>query len=149
MSTKPTTARNQNILSPEEVAICQSLAKLDIKLVSQRAQALLLIHEGTTQVDTAEKSGLTLGQVRYLMIIYRKNGMNLFPEKLLSTIAAPAPEAEPKKKPVKEKKGKTKAKVKDKKKKKEGKAKEKKKKPVKKDKKKKDSKKKAKKKKKK
>lgn len=105
MSARSTTARNQNILTPEEVGICQKLAKLDIKLVSQRAQALLLINDGTTQADTAETSGLTIGQVRYLMIIFRKDGINIFPEKLLSALVTTTPEeTEPDEKEVKEEK---------------------------------------------
>lgn len=78
---------NPGILSKEDLATCQTLAKLDIKLVSQRAQALLILHEGQTQAIAAEQTGLTIGQVRYLMTLFRKSGIALFPEKVLVSLS--------------------------------------------------------------
>ncbi len=109
MSTGTTSESNKTILTVQEIDICKNLAKLDIKLVSQRAQALLLINDGATQATAAEQTGLSVGQVRYLMIIFRKNGISLFPEKLLNAINDITPtkesaDKEEKKDEVKEKK---------------------------------------------
>lgn len=93
---------NPGILSKEDLATCQTLAKLDIKLVSQRAQALLILHEGQTQAIAAEQTGLTVGQVRYLMTLFRKSGIALFPEKVLTTLAN-TPEEPKTEEPVKKK----------------------------------------------
>lgn len=85
---------NPGILSSEDLATCQTLAKLDIKLVNQRAQALLILHEGQTQAVAAEQTDLTIGQVRYLMTLFRKSGIALFPEKVLTSLANIPEEAE-------------------------------------------------------
>lgn len=88
------------ILSKEDLATCQTLVKLDIKLVSLRAQALLIVHEGQTQAIAAEQTGLTIGQIRYLMTLFRKRGISFFPEKVLTNLAntpeEPKAEEEPK-----------------------------------------------------
>ncbi|AFI84560.1 helix-turn-helix domain-containing protein [Methylophaga nitratireducenticrescens] len=47
---------------------------------SERAKALLLLSEGATQEEAAEKTALSVGQVRYWLGRYRANGMNCFPE---------------------------------------------------------------------
>lgn len=47
---------------------------------SERANALLLISEGATQKEAAEKTALSLGQVRYWLGRYRTNGIDCFPE---------------------------------------------------------------------
>jgi transposase len=49
-------------------------------LNSERAKALLLISEGATQEEAAEKTALSLGQVRYWLGRYRTNGIDCFPE---------------------------------------------------------------------
>lgn len=86
MSPVSTTARNTNILTAKEVSICKTVADLDIKLLSLRAKALLLMHSGYTQADTATETGLSIGQVRYLMIIFKKKGINIFPKSLLDAV---------------------------------------------------------------
>lgn len=108
MSPISSTARNKNILTPKEVSICKTVAELDIRLLSLRAQALLLMHSGYTQADTAAKTGLSIGQVRYLMIIFKKKGINIFPKSLLDAVktekkpVAPADKPEPAVSEVKE-----------------------------------------------
>ncbi len=86
MSPVSPTARNSNILTSKEMSICKTIADLDIKLLSLRAQALLLIHSGYTQADTATETGMSIGQVRYLMIIFKKKGINIFPKSLLDAV---------------------------------------------------------------
>lgn len=46
---------------------------------SERAKALLLLSEGATQEEAAEKTTLSLGQVRYWLGRYRANGIDCFP----------------------------------------------------------------------
>ena len=55
--------------------ICQTTS-----VNSERAKALLLISEGATQEEAAEKTALSLGQVRYWLGRYRTNGIDCFPE---------------------------------------------------------------------
>ena len=69
--------------------------------------ALLAVNEGSTQGVAAKKSGLKVGQVRYLMTLFKKDGMNLFPENVLATEKTTKPEkkkAPAKKETTKEKK---------------------------------------------
>ncbi|MCL5975072.1 MAG: helix-turn-helix domain containing protein [Gammaproteobacteria bacterium] len=47
---------------------------------SNRAKALLLLSEGASQEEAAEKTTLSLGQVRYWLGRYRANGIACFPE---------------------------------------------------------------------
>lgn len=46
---------------------------------SERAKALLLLSEGATQEEAAEKTALSLGQLRYWLGRYRANGIECFP----------------------------------------------------------------------
>ncbi len=83
MNSGSTTHQKKKLLTTQQAAICKNIAGLEIELVSKRASALLVLNEGSTQAVAAEKSGLTTGQVRYLMVIFRKNGMAIFPADLL------------------------------------------------------------------
>ncbi len=85
------------LLTQEQREICQVIAAKKIETQSQRAEALLAVDDGQTQAKAAESSGLTVGQVRYLITNFRKKGMELFPEELL---AAKKPEVK-KEAPVK------------------------------------------------
>lgn len=80
-----------NLLTPEERIECQRLTAGEDPY-NQRAQALLALDEGTTQNATAQKAGLTKGQVRYWLGKFRKVGMTIFPE----APAEPVPELIPK-----------------------------------------------------
>lgn len=71
------------LLTTEEREICTQIMARDISLISQRAAALLSIDSGMTQAQTVEKTGLSLGQVRYLITTFRKKGMGLFPDSVL------------------------------------------------------------------
>ena len=80
MTDKNTNLEIQGILlTPQEREICQILASgksLDI----QRAHALLALDEGATQSQAAQQSGLTRGQVKYLLGKFREERLTLFPE---------------------------------------------------------------------
>jgi len=68
-----------SLLSPEQGQACQELAAQGSGLASQRAVALLSIDSGATHLKAATASGLTIGQVRYLLNIFRRKGMAIFP----------------------------------------------------------------------
>ena len=68
-----------SLLSPEQERTCQDLAALQNGLASQRAVALLSIDGGATQLNAVTASGLTIGQIRYLLNIFRRKGMAIFP----------------------------------------------------------------------
>jgi hypothetical protein len=82
------------LLSPEERGVCKQLAAGEAPW-SQRAQALLALDEGATQAQAGSQAGLSLGQVRYWLGRYRKDGLSIVPEAELSqTQPDPAPEIE-------------------------------------------------------
>lgn len=62
------------LLKPREVTVCKKLAASQLS-DSQRATALLAIHEGQTQSMAAATSGLSLGQVKYIVTRFRKLGL--------------------------------------------------------------------------
>ena len=68
-----------SLLSPEQGQACQELVAQGSGLASQRAVALLSIDSGATHLKAATASGLTIGQVRYLLNIFRCKGMAIFP----------------------------------------------------------------------
>jgi hypothetical protein len=82
------------LLSPEERGVCKQLAAGEAPW-SQRAQALLALDEGATQAQAGSQAGLSLGQVRYWLGRYRKDGLSIVPEAELSqTQPEPAQETE-------------------------------------------------------
>lgn len=70
------------LLNQEQRTICQDIAAKKSGIDSQRAEALLAIDSGETQAKAAEISGLTAGQVRYLITNFKKKGLEIFPEEL-------------------------------------------------------------------
>ena len=98
------------LLTGKKRNICRKIASLEKGLVRKRAVALLAVDDGLTQISAAEKSGLTLGQVRYAVRIYRKKNLLLFQSGILENAAqaiASSAELEPDKKTAKKgKKGK-------------------------------------------
>jgi Mg-chelatase subunit ChlI len=57
-------------LTRSEVTFCKKLTEED-SLSGQRAKALLAVHQGETQGKAVELSGLSLGQVRYIVGRFR------------------------------------------------------------------------------
>lgn len=114
-------ASQEKLLKPNEVTACKKLAA-SVDSDSQRATALLAIHSGETQAIAAEASGLSLGQVRYILRRFRELRLSAFSStkrrvtvQTQATTAAPAAieqlEDKPKQeKPKKEKKPKKKVK---------------------------------------
>ena len=65
------------LLTDAQKEVCLELRKKSSKN-SPRAAALLALDQGVTQSQAAEKSGLTLGQVRYCVRRFRSVGMAMF-----------------------------------------------------------------------
>lgn len=94
-------ATTGKFLTQDERDLCIKIAALNMVLVSQRAQALLLLDDGHTQAKSCELSSLTLGQLRYLLRLFKTKGMDLFPEELfpqteekeIEETSVPTPEA--------------------------------------------------------
>jgi outer membrane biosynthesis protein TonB len=63
-------ATKEKFLKPNEVTACKRLAVSD-GADNKRATALLAVHTGATQVAAGEMSGLTSGQVRYIVRRFR------------------------------------------------------------------------------
>lgn len=113
-------ATRTKLLKPREVTACKQLAASD-KADSQRAAALLAIHQGATQAESAQSSGLSIGQVKYIVSRFRQRGMqalNSEQDSPVTTAERTGPESKPQKKKKKkdqDKKDKKKSKNKDKK----------------------------------
>ena len=58
---------------------CRRIVNAKITLHSQRAQAILLVDSGATHREAAAQTGLTLGQVRYVLKRFRILGLSVFP----------------------------------------------------------------------
>lgn len=110
---KPRSALN---LTRSDVTFCKKLTE-ENSLTGQRAKALLAIHQGETQAKAVELSGLSLGQVRYIISRFRLHRIQaLQVESQSPTADNTASEAKPK---SKSKNKKAKLKEKDKKEKKD------------------------------
>jgi outer membrane biosynthesis protein TonB len=113
---------SEKLLTMEERDACQKVAASNDTLASQRATALLAIDEGATRAQTVEQTGLTVGQIGYLLRAFRQKRLALFPavepDEAQPPVEAAAPEAEaskPKADKRKKKAKKTKKEKKDKK----------------------------------
>jgi hypothetical protein len=71
------------LLSVEEQVICQKIATQETNLASQRAATLLAINGGSTQAEASAQTGLTVGQIRYLVTTFRKKRLAIFPDDVL------------------------------------------------------------------
>ena len=59
----------------------------------KRARALLAVHGGASQAQAAAESGLTLGQVRYWLAKFRRDGLAIFPNPTRPAAATPTKRA--------------------------------------------------------
>jgi len=69
----------ESLLSQGEIEACQAVVSKQSGLNRQRAVALLALSSGMTQLKAAEASELTIGQVRYLLTVFRRKGIAIFP----------------------------------------------------------------------
>ena len=95
------------LLSLDERGACEQLAGGEAPH-NQRALALLAIDEGATQAEAGQRAGLTSGQVKYWLGKFRKEGLTIFPEDLVSQANPNGEPAKSKKELVEEPKQKTK-----------------------------------------
>ena len=74
-------SEENSLLSPEEKKQCQQIARQS-DLEGQRATALLALDSGATQVEAAEKSALSTGQVKYALARFKKLRLGIFPQEV-------------------------------------------------------------------
>ncbi|CAG35432.1 unknown protein [Desulfotalea psychrophila LSv54] len=81
------------LLSLSERTICEKVAQQEVISDSKRATALLSIDDGMTQTQAAKASSMTLGQLRYALVLFKKSGLQMFADTDPALIAiSPAPE---------------------------------------------------------
>lgn len=85
-------SQTQPLLTPNQQQQLEQIANLT-DIHAQRAQALLAVHHGDTQAAAAAQSGLTAGQVGYMVRKFREQGLNAFPGSLTAAQPAAAPAA--------------------------------------------------------
>ncbi len=68
------------LFTPDERAVCEKYADPNGELINKRAAVLLLLDDGKTQSQACEESGMSLGQLRYALTLFKKNGMSIFPQ---------------------------------------------------------------------
>ncbi len=102
------------LLTPRDVTACKKLAASDLA-DSQRAAALLAIHQGATQAAAAGATGLSIGQVKYIVTRFRRLGMQALKQQATQPEKVRSGEVEAKKAKKKAKKDKDKKKAKSKK----------------------------------
>ena len=77
-----TDTTENSLLNPASIQQCEQLAgNADIQ--GKRAKALLELNKGDSNSIAAKKSGLTAGQVSYLLGRFKKVGMALFDAKVV------------------------------------------------------------------
>jgi len=119
---------SNKLLTPKNISQLNDIAQNESGLFANRAAALLLIHDGMSQSQVAEKVDLSRGQISYLVRTFRGKGMAMFPSDTINE------KVNKKTTPIKEKKAEITSKEEKKKDKKKKKKSEKKKKSVKKEK---------------
>lgn len=82
--------RGAGFLTRQEINKCKVIAAAKAGIYSQRAQALLLLHEGSTQKETGEKCKLTLTQISYLRTSFKNRRLSIFPQELFLVESGPA-----------------------------------------------------------
>lgn len=80
-------ASENNLLTPQEQAICEQIAASEAPH-SQHAMALLALNERNTRAQAAEQAGLSMGQVKYWIAKFRKQRLDIFPSTLLNGLEA-------------------------------------------------------------
>ncbi len=81
--TSTETKSSGDLLTAREGAFCRKLAALDKSLATKRAAALLALDEGIAQAEAADRAGLTIGQMRYLLTRFRQKRLAMFSDELL------------------------------------------------------------------
>jgi hypothetical protein len=71
---------NEKLLTVEEQDVCQEIAASGERLAGQRAAALLAIDGGATRAQASKQTGLTVGQIGYLLHTFRQKHLAMFPD---------------------------------------------------------------------
>jgi len=71
---------NEKLLTVEERDVCQEIAASGEGLAGQRAAALLAIDGGATRAQASKQTGLTVGQIGYLLRTFRQKHLAMFPD---------------------------------------------------------------------
>merc|ERR1712065_22307 len=69
-----------NLLTQADKEICTKISIGEDSIHKQRATVLLLIDSGSTQANAGTKTGLSIGQVRYVYRRYKNMGIDVFPQ---------------------------------------------------------------------
>lgn len=83
--TKPEPSAAGRLLAPQERALLEGVAAGETQF-SQWARALSAFDAGATQAEAAQSSGLTRGQVKYLLSKFRQRRLDIFPQHELSPV---------------------------------------------------------------
>lgn len=73
------TVDDGKLLNPSERKTCLKLCSTGDEIIRKRAKALLALDEGYSQARAGVLSDLTRGQVNYIVTLFRRKGMDLFP----------------------------------------------------------------------
>jgi hypothetical protein len=76
------------LLSDEERTFCQNILHSGEGLYKQRAAALLALDAGSSRTEVGQETGLTRGQVRYLVETFRQKHLRMFPQEDLMDMEA-------------------------------------------------------------
>ena len=85
--------QQESLMTPDERSVCEQIAAAGGSPHSLRAQALLILDTGASQVEAAAQSGLTPNQVKYWLGRFRNNRLTIFPDVWVTV--APQSTAEP------------------------------------------------------
>lgn len=85
---------DEKLLTAEERDACQKIAASDAGIASQRAAALLVTDQGATRAQASEQTGLTVGQIGYLLRTFQQKRLDMFPDVEPSETEAAEPEKE-------------------------------------------------------
>ena len=72
-------SKAESLLSKKEIKRCQQVMADDKGLAGRRAKALIALNEGENRASASEISGLTLGQIQYLLRIFKTKCLMIFP----------------------------------------------------------------------
>jgi len=95
-----TTQMGGRLLDEEQQVILQNIAKFGKDRTKARAVALLALDEGVTRSEACERSGLSLGQIKYLLATFHQKGMELFTGYSFGGPEPQAMEEEPEEQPI-------------------------------------------------
>jgi transposase len=73
----------ESFINQTDRAVIEQIAAANEDLNGRRAAAMVAIADGRSQAEAAQETGLTEGQVSYIVRKYREQGLNAFPNDLI------------------------------------------------------------------